>query len=59
MVSSVGGWAPREGLEAGGLDDALVRNLYRGEAPAKQALAHARDELILLRAALAPFPWRR
>lgn len=42
-----------EGLASGDLDTALVRNLYRGEAPAPAALAHVRGSLIALRDALA------
>jgi cytochrome b pre-mRNA-processing protein 3 len=60
MMGMLGGrlGAYRDGLAKGdgSLDEALVRNLYRGEAPAKEALAHTRDELILLRARLAPVP---
>ena len=60
MMGMLGGrlGAYRDGLAAGDgtLDAALVRNLYRGEAPDRQALAHVRDELILLHAALAPVP---
>ncbi len=60
MMGMLGGrlGAYRDGLEKGdgSLDEALVRNLYRGQAPAKEALAHVRDELILLRARLASVP---
>ncbi|WP_204310223.1 ubiquinol-cytochrome C chaperone family protein, partial [Enterobacter cloacae] len=42
MMGMLGGrlGAYREALAAGGFDEALVRNLYRGEAPAPAALAH-------------------
>lgn len=42
MMASLGGRiaAYREGLEGDGLDDALVRNLYRGERPDEAALAY-------------------
>ena len=45
--------AYRDGLAAGDLKPALVRNLYRGEAPADAALAHVERELLALRDALA------
>lgn len=40
------------GLKSGDLDAALVRNLYRGEAPDPAALAHVRDALLTLRDSL-------
>jgi len=54
MMSALGGrlGAYRAALEgagagsgAGSLEDALVRNLYRGEAPAPEALAHVAQGL--------------
>ncbi len=43
--------------EAGGdFDSALVRNLYRGDAPTDAALAHVRDSLLALHTALAGMP---
>lgn len=54
MMAMLGGrlGAYREGLSAGTLDAALVRNLWRGEAPDAAALAHTRDGLIDLRRGL-------
>src|SRR3546814_21096594 len=59
MMSMLGGrlGAYRAGLAEGDLAPALVRNLYRGTAPAPAALAHTRDRLTALRVpldALAP-----
>lgn len=45
--------AYREGLAEGTLDAALVRNLYRGEAPDPAALAHVRQALLAYAASLA------
>jgi cytochrome b pre-mRNA-processing protein 3 len=47
MMGMLGGrlGAYRTGLAEGDLRDALVRNLYRGEAPAPEALAHVEAEL--------------
>src|SRR3546814_9204461 len=47
MMSMLGGrlGAYRAGLAEGDLAPALVRNLYRGTAPAPAALAHTRDRL--------------
>lgn len=60
MMGMLGGrlGAYREGLSAddAALDAALVRNLYRGEAPDAAALAHVRDGLKALHAALADVP---
>ena len=58
MMAMLGGrlGAYREGLARGAIDDALVRNLYRGEAPAPAALAHVRDALLAWHAALAGLP---
>ncbi|WP_375401824.1 ubiquinol-cytochrome C chaperone family protein [uncultured Sphingomonas sp.] len=60
MMSMLGGrlGAYREGLaggglEEGGLDGAIMRNLFRGEAPAPDALAHVRGALTGLRDRLA------
>ena len=45
MMGMLGGrlGAYRDGLAAGDIAPALVRNLYRGEAPDDAALAHVRD----------------
>lgn len=58
MMSMLGGrlGAYRDGLAAGDLRPALVRNLYRGEAPAPAALAHVAAQLTALYAALAATP---
>ncbi len=58
MMTMLGGrlGAYREGLAAGTLDAALVRNLYRGDAPAPEAVAHVRDSLTALRARLDTVP---
>jgi cytochrome b pre-mRNA-processing protein 3 len=55
MMGMLGGrlGAYREGLAAGDLKPALVRNLYRGEMPDAAALAHVERELLALHAALA------
>jgi len=55
MMGMLGGrlGAYREGIAAGELKPALIRNLYRGEAPADSALAHVERELLALRAAVA------
>src|SRR3546814_5562560 len=54
MMSMLGGrlGAYRAGLAEGDLAPALVRNLYRGTAPAPAALAHTRDRLTAFRVAL-------
>ncbi|WP_294191511.1 ubiquinol-cytochrome C chaperone family protein [uncultured Sphingomonas sp.] len=54
MMGMLGGrlGAYREGIAEGTLDAALVRNLYRGEAPSPEAVAHVRRELLSLHAAL-------
>ncbi len=58
MMSMLGGrlGAYRDGLAAGDLGPALVRNLYRGDAPAPAALAHVDRELTAFRDALAATP---
>ena len=58
MMGMIGGrlGAYRDGLAAGSLGDALVRNLYRGTAPAADALAHVESCLLHLRDALAEAP---
>jgi cytochrome b pre-mRNA-processing protein 3 len=55
MMGMLGGrlGAYRDGIEAGDLKPALVRNLYRGEAPADAALAYVERELLAFRAAVA------
>jgi len=58
MMGMLGGrlGAYRDGLVAGDIGPALVRNLYRGDAPADTALAHVRSGLTALRAALDGVP---
>ncbi|TPG15763.1 ubiquinol-cytochrome C chaperone [Sphingomonas oligophenolica] len=58
MISMLGGriGAYRDGLAAGDLKPALLRNLYRAGQPAPAALAHAATELTRLHAALATTP---
>ncbi|RZF65360.1 ubiquinol-cytochrome C chaperone [Sphingomonas populi] len=58
MMSMLGGriGAYRDALAAGSLDAALVRNLYRGEAPPEPALHHVAARLYALRDALAEAP---
>ncbi|KTT75374.1 ubiquinol-cytochrome C chaperone [Sphingomonas endophytica] len=58
MMGMLGGrlGAYRDGLAGGALDAALVRNLYRGAAPAPSALAHVRDRLTALRHELDAVP---
>lgn len=55
MMGMLGGrlGAYRDGLAAGDLKPALVRNLYRGESPDDAALAHVERELLALRKAIA------
>jgi cytochrome b pre-mRNA-processing protein 3 len=61
MMSMLGGrlGAYRDGLEQGGLDAALIRNLYRGSAPDPAALAHVEARLRAVHAALAQTPITR
>ncbi len=58
MMSMLGGrlGAYRDGLAAGDIGPALVRNLYRGAAPDDAALAHVRTALTHFHAALAAVP---
>lgn len=59
MMSMLGGrlGAYRDGLAPGGdLEGALVRNVWRGEAPAPAALAHVASGMRALHAALADTP---
>jgi len=58
MMGMLGGrlGAYREGLAGNTLGEALVRNLYRGEAPDPQALAHVETELRALHAKLSETP---
>lgn len=58
MMGMLGGrlGAYRDGLAAGDLRPALLRNLYRGVEPAAAALAHAQAALLALRDALAAMP---
>ena len=55
MMGMLGGrlGAYRDGIAAGDLKPALVRNLYRGDTPADVALAHVEGELLALREAAA------
>lgn len=55
MMGMLGGrlGAYREGLAAESLDAALVRNLYRDDAPDPAALAHVREALLAFDRALA------
>ena len=61
MMGMLGGrlGAYREGFARGHLDAALVRNLYRGEAPPEPALAHVGGALLALRDSLAGVPVAR
>lgn len=58
MMGMIGGrlGAYREGLAAGDLKPALVRNLYRGSAPDAAALSHVEARLMALRETLAATP---
>jgi cytochrome b pre-mRNA-processing protein 3 len=58
MMGMLGGrlGAYRDGLAAGDLRPALVRNLYRGEAPSPAALDHVATELQALRDGLDAVP---
>jgi len=58
MMSMLGGriGAYREGLAAGSLDAALVRNLYRGDMPPDAAVRHVASRLYALRDSLAAAP---
>ena len=58
MMSMLGGrlGAYRDALAGGDLDTAMMRNLYRGEAPAPAALAHVRASLLAFRESLAAIP---
>ena len=55
MMGMLGGrlGAYRDGIAAGDLRPALVRNLYRGDAPGADALGHVERELLALRTAIA------
>ncbi|MCP3734141.1 ubiquinol-cytochrome C chaperone family protein [Sphingomonas sp. RP10(2022)] len=61
MMSMLGGrlGAYRDGLAAGDLAPALVRNLYRGDAPTPEAVAHVATALTTLHEALATTPLDR
>ncbi|WP_294258777.1 ubiquinol-cytochrome C chaperone family protein [uncultured Sphingomonas sp.] len=61
MMGMLGGrlGAYRSGLAEGDLGPALVRNLYRGEAPAPAALTHVGARLRAFRDALAALPLAR
>jgi cytochrome b pre-mRNA-processing protein 3 len=58
MMGMFGGrlGAYRAGLEAGDLKPALVRNLYRGQAPEDSALAHVEAGLLAFQESLAKAP---
>lgn len=61
MMSMLGGrlGAYRDGLAAGDLRPALVRNLYRGTVPAPEALDHVAGALTAFHAALGAVPLDR
>ena len=58
MMSMLGGrlGAYRDGLAAGSLRAALLRNLYRDRDPGDAAMTHVEDALLRLNAALAATP---
>ena len=58
MMSMLGGrlGAYRDGIAAGDLTPALIRNLYRGEVPAPDAVAHVAAALVTFHAQLATMP---
>ncbi|MGH6612913.1 ubiquinol-cytochrome C chaperone family protein [Sphingomonas sp.] len=58
MMSMLGGriGAYRDGLVAGDLAPALLRNLYRGEDPGAPAVGHVRDALLGFDTALTALP---
>ncbi|MFW2850884.1 ubiquinol-cytochrome C chaperone family protein [Sphingomonas sp. TX0543] len=58
MMGMLGGrlGAYREGVAEGSLDAALARNLYRGDPPAPEAVAHVREGLLAFHAALKTAP---
>ena len=58
MMSMLGGrlGAYRDGLAAGDIAPALVRNLYRGAVPDETALAHVRESVMAFHAGLAATP---
>jgi len=58
MMAALGGrlGAYRDGLADGGLGEALVRNLYRGDPPPPPALAHVEQRLRALRTDLSAMP---
>lgn len=58
MMGMLGGrlGAYRAAFDAGDLGPALIRNLYRGEAPEPRALAHVGGRLTAFRDALAAVP---
>ena len=58
MMGMLGGrlGAYRDGVAAGDLREALIRNLWRGEAPVDGAATHISDGLQAFRAGLSPLP---
>ena len=58
MMGMLGGrlGAYREGLAAGSIRAALVRNVWRGDSPDDAALAHVERALLAFRATLAATP---
>jgi cytochrome b pre-mRNA-processing protein 3 len=58
MMSMLGGrlGAYREGLAAGDIAPALLRNVYRGVAPDDAALEHVRGSAMAFHAELAAMP---
>lgn len=61
MMGMLGGrlGAYRDGLAAGDIKPALIRNLYRGEAPDAAALAHVERELLAFHKGLDGIPLDR
>ncbi len=53
MMASLGGRIGALKGDDAGLDDAIVRNIYRGAAPEAGALAHVRDGLLATRSAIS------
>lgn len=58
MMGALGGrlGAYRDGLAANDIEEALIRNLYRGERPGRAALQHVKNALMVLRADLGRQP---
>ena len=58
MMSALGGrlGAYRDGVASGDMRPALVRNLYRGDAPEDGAIAHSEAALLAFRSGLDAIP---